>query len=184
MNLKPLSPPLTLAEHVRSYFSFLVRTLKANFAYKSSTFLGLFTASLVYSITVLIWSHVYSQQGHSLTVPKVEMFAYLALAFSLNYALNINIDQRIGNRIRTGLIATDLLKPVNFQLAQAMQALSDSLFNSFISLGILAAAYLALGPLVLPKSAATLGLFLVSLFLGFLIQYSIVFIRIYVVCCG
>jgi len=176
--LRPLAAPLNLRENLFGYFSYLNRALKANFAYKATTVVGLFTAGLTYGITVLVWNHVYSSKGSTLTLPKQEMFAYLALAFCLNYALTINIDQRVGQRIRLGLIATDLLKPLDFQLSQAVQALSDCLFNSFIGLGILAIVCYLLGPMILPKSPAALGFFLISLFLAFMVQYSIVFIFI------
>ncbi len=176
--MRALASPLNFSEKIFGYFALLNRALKANFAYRSTTFLGLFTASLSYGITVLVWNHVYVQRGSTLALPKAEMFSYLALAFCLNYVLSINIDQRVGQRIRMGLIATDLLKPVDFQLSQAVQALSDSLFNSFVGLGILAVVAFLLGPMILPKSPEAFCLFFISLFLAFLVQYSIVFIFI------
>lgn len=176
--MRPLALPLNLFENAKAYGSYLIRALKANFAYKSSTILGLFTASMSYGITVLVWTHVYVQKGSVLTVPREQMFAYLALAFCLNYSCTINIDQRVGNRIRMGLIATDLLKPLDFQLSQAMQALSDCLFNSFIGLGILAVVFCLMGATLYPKSPGALALFPLSVFLGFWVQYSIVFLFI------
>ncbi|HEY5038277.1 MAG TPA: hypothetical protein VIJ93_04315 [bacterium] len=176
--MRSLATPLTFTENVAGYLALLNRALKANFAYKSTTFIGLFTAALTYGITVMVWNQVYAQNGAALSVTRKEMFAYLALAFCLNYALTINIDQRVGQRIRLGLIATDLLKPLDFQLSQAIQALSDCLFNSLISMGTLAVAFSFLGSLIFPKSPEALGFFLVSLLLAFFIQYSIVFIFI------
>jgi ABC-2 type transport system permease protein len=176
--MKPLAPPLTFQENAEGYLSFLNRALKANFAYKGSTLIGLLTAALTYGITLLVWSHVYGQRGSTLSIAPQEMFAYLALAFCLNYALTINIDQRVGQRIRLGLIATDLLKPLDFQTSQAMQALSDCLFNGLIGAFVYLIAFGVLGNSVLPKSPAAFSLFLLSLFLAFVIQYSLVFIFI------
>ncbi|HET9870539.1 MAG TPA: hypothetical protein VFR02_08605, partial [bacterium] len=176
--VKPLAHPLSPAQSARGYASLLFRALQANFAYKGSTLIGLFTAALVYAITLLVWRHVYAQKGGSLALPPDQMFAYLALAFCLNYALTINIDQRVGQRIRLGLIATDLLKPLDFQMTQAMQSLSDCLFNSLIGAAVFAAAYLFLGPSLLPQSLPAFLLFLPSLALAFWIQYGIVFIFI------
>jgi ABC-2 type transport system permease protein len=175
MKSRALAAPLSLNENLASYLSYLNRALKANFAYKSSTFLGLFTGALSYGITVLVWRHVYAQGGPAHALSANEMFAYLALAFCLNYALTINIDQRVGQRIRLGLIATDLLKPLDFQLTQAVQALSDSLFNGFVGLGVLTVVYTVLGGAILPKNLNCLLLFLPSVFLAFVVQYSIVF---------
>ncbi len=175
MPLRALASPLSLRENFFSYLSYLNRALKANFAYKSSTFLGLFTGALTYGITVLVWRHVYAQGGPARSLSAHEMFAYLALAFCLNYALTINIDQRVGQRIRLGLIATDLLKPLDFQLTQGVQAFSDCLFNGVVGVGVLVVVYAVLGEAILPKNAPCLGMFVLSVFFAFIVQYSIVF---------
>jgi ABC-2 type transport system permease protein len=176
--MKALAEPLTFAENARGYLSLLNRALKANFAYKGSTFIGLFTAALIYGITLLVWRHVYAQKSGALSMPASQMFAYLALAFCLNYALTINIDQRVGQRIRLGLIATDLLKPLDFQMSQAMQSLSDCLFNSLIALGVFVAALFFLRKDIFPAGLHSFLFFIPSLFLAFLVQYSLVFIFI------
>jgi len=176
--LKPLAAPLNLRESAAGYSALLNRALKANFAYKGSTLIGLFTAALTYAITLLVWRHVYAQKGGTLSISSEQMFAYLALAFCLNYALTINIDQRVGQRIRLGLIATDLLKPLDFQMSQAMQSLSDCLFNGLVGAMVFATAYLFLGNTLLPKSFGSFLFFIPSLVLAFWIQYSLVFLFI------
>ncbi|MGH7738801.1 MAG: ABC transporter permease [bacterium] len=176
--MNPLARPLGFWESARGYVALLNRALKANFAYKGSTLIGLFTAVLIYAITLLVWRHVYAQRGASLSISPEQMFAYLALAFCLNYALTVNIDQRVGQRIRLGLIATDLLKPLDFQMSQAMQSLSDCLFNALIGVLVFATAYAFLGKSLLPSSPSAFFFFIPSVILGFWIQYALVFIFI------
>jgi ABC-2 type transport system permease protein len=176
--VKPLAAPLGMRESAWGYIALLNRALKANFAYKGSTLIGLFTAALTYAITLLVWRHVYAQKNGTLSISADQMFAYLALAFCLNYALTINIDQRVGQRIRLGLIATDLLKPLDFQMSQAMQSLSDCLFNGLIGTLVFATAYCFLGNSLLPHSLGSFLFFIPSLILGFWIQYSVVFLFI------
>ncbi len=176
--MKALAAPLNFRESAAGYRALLNRALKANFAYKGSTLIGLFTAALTYAITLLVWRHVYAQKGGTLSISSEQMFAYLALAFCLNYALTINIDQRVGQRIRLGLIATDLLKPLDFQMSQAMQSLSDCLFNGLVGAMVFATAYLFLGKSLFPQSWESFLFFIPSLILAFWIQYSLVFIFI------
>ena len=176
--MNPLAAPLNFKESAYGYIALLNRALKANFAYKGSTLIGLFTAALTYAITLLVWRHVYAQKNGTLSISANEMFAYLALAFCLNYALTINIDQRVGQRIRLGLIATDLLKPLDFQMSQAMQSLSDCLFNGLIGAMVFATAYFFLGKGLLPQSFGSFLFFIPSLILAFWIQYSLVFLFI------
>ncbi len=176
MTIRALASPLTLPDLVRGYLSLLNRSLRANFAYRATTVMGLVTAALSYAITIMVWRRVYAENPGNLAVPREDMYAYLALAFCLNYAVSINVEMRIGQRIRMGLVATDLLKPVDFQVAQGFQSLADALFNATLALCVFACTYLLLGPSVLPATGASLGGFAASLLLAFVLQYSISFL--------
>jgi len=176
--IRALSRPLSPLDLAKGYLSLLNRSLRANFAYRSTTVMGLLTAALSYALTMLVWKCVYDENPGTVTIPHAQMFSYLALAFCVNYAISMNVENRVGQRIRMGLIATDLLKPVDFQTAQAVQALADGLFNSTLGVCVFACSYLLLGPSILPASPSALGAFAVSLLLAFLIHYGICFLFI------
>ncbi|HWA71625.1 MAG TPA: ABC-2 family transporter protein [Polyangiaceae bacterium] len=166
--------PLRVA--LRSYLALFVRSVRANFAYRQSLLPSMLAAALSYAVPVLVWRHVYALNPQSHAVPSAAMFPYLLLAGCLNYALGIGVEARVGQRIRTGMIATDLLKPVDFQLAQASQAMSDGLFNSFLCVPIAAVAYAVLGSSVLPANFWAFCGFVVSAVLAFAIMFSISFL--------
>lgn len=170
------SAPVSLGDELRSYGALFVRSARANFAYRQSLLPSMLSAGLAYAVPVLVWRHVYATNPGGLGVPAREMFPYLLLAGCLNFALGMNVENRVGQRIRTGMIATDLLKPVDLQLAQASQALSDGVLNVFLCLPIAAVAYAALGHDVLPASGVALLAFAVSASLSFLIMFSISFL--------
>src|SRR5579872_2178996 len=113
MTMRPLAAQLTFTETVKSYASLFVWSLKASFAYRASTVTSLITAIFLYAVPLLVWRQVYAQNPNSLSVPKQQMFPFLLLACCVNYALGMAVEFRIGQRIRSGLIATDLLKPVD-----------------------------------------------------------------------
>jgi ABC-2 type transport system permease protein len=167
---------LTLRDELRSYTALFVRSARANFAYRQSLLPSLLSAGVAYAVPVLVWRHVYAMNPHSLSVPSSAMFPYLLLAGCLNFALAMNVESRMGQRIRTGMIATDLLKPVDLQLAQASQALSDGVFNAFLCVPIALVAYVTLGDGLLPASAVALLAFVLSAVLAFLILFSISFL--------
>jgi ABC-2 type transport system permease protein len=137
---------------------------------------SLLTASVVYAVTILVWRQVYVQNSAGMPISREDMFTYLLLACCISYALNVGIEFRIGQRIRSGLIATDLLKPIDLQISQFIQCLSDSLFNGMLGLVVFFFGYLFLGPNVFPASLTSFGLFIVSFLLGFLVMYSICFV--------
>jgi ABC-2 type transport system permease protein len=168
--------PVGIHAEILSYFALFVRSVRANFAYRTSLLPSMLSAGISYAVPVLVWRHVYAMNPRSLAVPSASLFPYLLLAGCLNYALGMSVESRVGQRIRTGMIATDLLKPVDFQLAQASQALSDGLFNVFLCLPIGFVAYLALGQGVFPASGWALLGFMASAGLSFLIMFSLSFL--------
>jgi ABC-2 type transport system permease protein len=165
-----------LRAEVSSYFALFARSVRANFAYRQSLLPSMLSAGLSYAVPVLVWRHVYAANPRSQAVPSATLFPYLLLAGCLNYALGMNVEARVGQRIRTGMIATDLLKPVDFQLAQASQALSDGLFNLFLCLPIGLVAYLVLGSGVLPADGFALLGSALSVALAFAILFSVSFL--------
>lgn len=173
--MRPLQPQLTWAESLRSYLSLFGRSLRASFAYRASTVTSLLTAMFMYAVPMLVWRQVYAQKP-DLLVAKAQMFPYLLLAGCVNYGLSMSVEFRIGQRIRQGLIATDLLKPVDFQVAQGVQAISDGLFNGALGSLVFLCGWFFLGDQVLPADGKALALFLPSFLMAFLIQYLVCFI--------
>jgi len=177
--MKPVVMPtraLTLPDLLRSYGALLLRSLRAAFAYRSSTVQSFMTALLTFYVVWLVWSQVYMGTLKPGAPPREQLFAYLVLAFCMNYSMTMNGEFRVAQRIRMGLIATDLLKPVDFQCAQLTQSLSDFCFNASIGLMSFAAAFFILGHSLLPASAPALALFFPSFAVGFLLQFSIMFL--------
>jgi ABC-2 type transport system permease protein len=173
--MRALQPALTFTESLASYGSFFIRCLKGSFAYRATTITNLLTTATAYSITIMIWRQVYTQNS-ALTIPKQQMFVYLLLAGCINYALGMSIEFRIGNRIRTGQIATDLLKPVDFQISQGIQSISDGFFNGAMGIIVFLCGFSVFGTQVFPASASALGLAVVSFLLSFMIMYGIGFL--------
>jgi len=174
--MRELQPPLTPLESLRSYSSLFLRSAKAGFAYQASTFTEILTAAFIYAVPMLVWRQVYAQDPTGMPLSKEHMFPYLLLACCVNYSLSMGVEFRLGNRIRSGLIATDLLKPVDFQVSQGVICISDSVFHALLGLSVFFCGFLFLGPAVFPASAPAFLMFLASFALAFLIQYGICFI--------
>jgi ABC-2 type transport system permease protein len=174
--MRPLQPALTPLEFLKGYTSLFVRSLKASFAYRATTVTSLLTATVAYAIPMLVWRQVYAQSPTGLPISQAQMFPYLLLACCVNYSLGMSVEFRISQRIRMGLIATDLLKPLDFQVAQGVQSVSDGFFNGFLGMTVFFCGYLFLGSEVFPASGEAFGLFILSYLLAFLVMYSVCFI--------
>ncbi len=172
----PTPHELTWAEAARAYGALLVRSLRAAFAYRSSTVQSFLTALLTFYVIWLVWAQVYTGDLRPGAPERGRLFAYLILAFCMNYSLTLNGEFRVAQRIRMGLIATDLLKPVDFQWMQLTQSVSDFCFNASIGLLSFGTAFVFLGVDLHPASFTALVLFLPSFALGFLIHFSVMFL--------
>jgi ABC-2 type transport system permease protein len=174
----PARPPqgLSFEDSLRAYGALVARSLRAAFAYRSSTVQSFLTAVLTFYIVWVVWAQVYTGVPQPGAAPREQLFAYLTLAFCLNYSLTMNGEFRVAQRIRMGLIATDLLKPLDFQWMQLAQSLSDFCFNASIGLLSFFLAWGILGQSLAPSSFESLALFLPSFVLGFLIHFAVMFL--------
>lgn len=159
-----------------SFCSLLLRAARASFAYKPALTLSLLSAGFAYLVPMLVWRHIYATSTRPLALPASELFPYLLVAGCLNFASAMNVEGRVGQRIRLGLIATDLLKPIDFQLAQAAQALGDGLFNLCLMAPLLGIAYLVWGNAASPHDALALCAFALSALLSLVILFAISFV--------
>jgi ABC-2 type transport system permease protein len=161
---------------LRAQAALFVRATRTSFAYKPALLLGMLTVGVGYVVPMLVWRHIYAQPGIKLAVPASQLFPYLLLAASLNFCFFMGVESRVGQRIRLGLIATDLLRPVDFQLTQLAQALADVLLNLAMVLPFVGLSYLLWGRAALPHDALSFAGFCVSAFLALLIQFAMAFI--------
>jgi ABC-2 type transport system permease protein len=161
---------------LRAQAALFVRATRVSFAYRPAIVLSMLTAGVGYAVPMLVWRYIYSVRGEQLAVPAGTLFPYLLLAGALNFAFSLGVETRVAQRIRQGLIATDLLRPVDFQLTQLTQALSDVLFNMTMVLPFLGLAYGLWGADALPASAPALLACAVSVGLALLIQFALAFL--------
>ena len=168
--------PAPWTGELRAQAALFMRAARTSFAYKPAMLLGMLTVGVGYAVPMLVWRHICGQPGVRLAVPASELFPYLLLAASLNFCFFMGVESRIGQRIRLGLIATDLLRPVDFQLTQLTQALADVLLNGAMVLPFVGLSYLLWGPAALPHGALAFAAFCVSAFLALLIQFAMSFI--------
>lgn len=154
-----------------AYSSFFKRALSSHLAYASAAWINLFAMASGFSFTMMVWH--YAQSGQP---AATSFYAYLTLAFALNFTLSMAFERYVGERIREGLIATDLLKPVDYTWLFFFQAASDIVFQAAFGAVVLAVAYCVLGSALAPASGAALGMASLSVLLAFWVQFHLGFL--------
>jgi ABC-2 type transport system permease protein len=83
--------------------------LKNQFAYKWAIVFSVFSSILSIWITIQIWEYLYRNDSN-----KIEyMIGYVVLSNVISLFYCRGIGTRIAERVRTGMISLDLLKPIN-----------------------------------------------------------------------
>jgi len=170
--MRPLTGAPSIASQALGFAVLVDKTLRAKLAYRMSMLIGLVANLLGYIVFFLVWSEVY-RQGDGLSVTGRELFPYLALAFVLNFALTLNVEVRFGQRLRQGLVTSDLLRPMGFMPFQLAQAVGDAMGNLLLVVPVILLALVSFGGALVPAGLESCVAGLVSVVLALLVNFGV-----------
>lgn len=176
---RELAPPLSFAAGLRGFFTLAEKTVRARAAYRMSTVVLLVTNAAAYVVFLLVWRQLYAS-GKVAALPREKLFAYLIVAFALNTGLPLLVEGRFVQRLRQGLIGTDLLRPIGFMPAQLAQAVGDAAMSFGLALPVYGLGVLFVGREVLPHGVASFGLGLASILLALLVSFGVSYLVVQV----
>jgi len=166
-------PRPTLRQLVHGFVVLAQKTVQTRLTYRLATLVSLLASVASYGVFLLVWLAIYRENPRPGPLSRDEMLAYLIAAFLVNSLLITSVELRFGHRLRMGLIAGDLLRPLGFLMFQMAQGVGDVLANLVYVLPLFAAGYGFAGSAILPASAAAAALTLLSVALGFLIAFGV-----------
>jgi ABC-type uncharacterized transport system permease subunit len=102
--------------------------------------------------------------------------AYLVTAFIANEVLTVAVEFRVFQRVRMGLIAQDVIRPLGFVAFQMAQAVGDVLVNLVFVLPIALVGAHFVGGALLPPSIGNAAAGLVSAGLAFVVSFGLGFL--------
>lgn len=152
------------------------RGVQSRLQYARYFFLDLAAVLITFSLTLMIWLYVDEHRGQPMALAKPQLIAYMTLAMCLNYGLQLWIDGILGARIRSGQVATDLLKPMDFQWLYFASTLADVVIQLGLGAAVLVLASFFLEQAPLPLDPARLAVFALSVCLGILVAYGATFL--------
>lgn len=173
MNAQERKARSGLAGELRTGTVYVMRSLQTRLAYTGSYAWDVVAALMAFMSVILVWVHVSGNGGLPATLERSGLFAYLTLVYCLNFGIGTWLEFFLGRRVRTGLIATDLLKPIDFQWMQFCGYLGEVLPQCLIG-----ALILILGMALLPLApfagiGAQPAACLVSIGLAVALQFAI-----------
>lgn len=160
---------------MRPYIELMKKSFVNNMAFRSNYFFGLLNTIILIFVNISIWKALYGGQTEvkGISFPMVVTNFVIGLSFS--NALSVN-DFMVANKVHSGQIAMDLLKPININVAMMFQTMGDNLFrliSYFVPSLLVSIMFFKILP---PISVSILGFVILAVFLGFLILYNISYI--------
>ena len=123
---------------MRAYIELIKTVFKANLAYRVNYFFGLAGHILWLIIWVAVWRALLGASGETATdtgtVTIRDMITYVVISRTISVLITQVIIDVMDERIRTGQISMDLIKPINFQAFMFCHVTGNSLFQFLFQL--------------------------------------------------
>ena len=160
---------------MRTYLEFAIKKFQNKMAYRLEFFMGIVNTIITIVVYLCIYKALYEGRA------EVDGISYAMTATSFVISLGLSnafwFDEWfIENRVKTGAISNELLKPVNFVFRLLWENIGEGLYRlifNFIPAVIFACFYT---DICAPSSIGNLLVMLVSVALGYLILRLISFI--------
>lgn len=142
-------------------------------AYRTNYYTGI----LIYSINIgayyFLWTGIYGDKSEIEGLTAAQMTTYIAVAWMARAFYFNNLDREMAMEIMEGRVAIELIRPYSYLGMKMMQGLGEGIFRLiFFSLpGMVIVAFIF--RLDFSITMTTLGLFLISILLSFLINTQI-----------
>ncbi|WPS88503.1 ABC-2 family transporter protein [Brevibacillus halotolerans] len=142
-------------------------------AYRVNYYSGIIIYAINIGAYYFLWGAIYSGQDNLVGMSLVQMTSYVAIAWMSRAFYFNNIDQEIGQDVREGKVAIELIRPYNYLSVKTAQALGEGIFRLvfFAFPGLLIVRLFI--PFGFPNSGEIWGMYSVSLLLGFVVNTQI-----------
>lgn len=164
---------------MRLYIEFIKNAIFVNSAYRLNLFTRLLNRIIGLFIFVSIWKALYAGASETTsnmgTVTLTDMIMYTIVSSAISVFISNTVIGNINNKIRTGQIALDLLKPINFKAWQFCNVIGNNISSILLEL----VPVLIIGGVVFGFQVPEwnyLILFFISLFSGIVINFLITYI--------
>jgi len=162
-----------LTRKLHIYWPFSKSIMQAMMSYRVNFFMFVFGNFLKTFVVYYLWKAVfYSSTSSTLSgFTLQEMIIYIFISSITAIAISNNIDGLIGEEVRDGSIAMNLIRPINYQVRLLFQSFGTFVYQfAFVSIPIWLALIITRYTSIkeLPPDIGTILLFLLSLMLGFM----------------
>jgi ABC-2 type transport system permease protein len=159
---------------IRPYWALTRAGIRGTMRYRFSFFMGMFGMLFQLLALFAVWQVLIGDAAlGGFTWPQ--MRAYLLVSFTCGLLVNSLADWRMAYRIESGMVALDLVKPVDYQLARFAEIAGGILVELGMAVVVWLTVILVGGGLPMPSPGA-FALFAVSLLLVIPLKFLVAYI--------
>ena len=162
---------------IKKYLTFTVKAFQRTLTYRFELWMELFINVLFMLVYVYLWKALYTGQTLVEGYDLKGILTYIVVSQTLlTFTFTLRVARIIEEKVRTGEVVTDLMKPIDFQLMTLATAAGTSSHTALFNMLPKFLLFYGTFGLSLPSSLLTLLLFTVSVVLGYVILFSLEFI--------
>jgi ABC-2 type transport system permease protein len=164
------------AIRLRPYLALARTALTNSFAYRSALILYAVSKVVLAVALFYLWQAILAAGVDLQSYRLDELKVYLLFGLLTNLVLSFTAEMRIARKVWDGSIALDLLKPLDFQATCLAESIGIGLFEGLLSAVIILAVALSYGGVPLASDPSIWALTLLSLALGLMTKFGIVYL--------
>ena len=162
---------------MKKYLAFSTKAFQRTLTYRFELWMELAINVLFMLIYVYLWKALYADQTSVEGYDLIGILTYIVISQTLlTFVFTLRIARIIQAKIRAGEVATDLMKPIDFQMMTLATAVGTSIHTVLFNMLPKVVLFYVIFKLSLPPSFLTVVLFILSVALGYVILFSIEFI--------
>lgn len=160
---------------MRAYLEVMKKSFQNNLVYRFEYFSGIINTIVMIVVNIAIWTAIYDEDGSGGGVQFKLVITYVILGMLMQSVFTME-DYYIEQKVVSGLISSDLLKPISFRLNVFSYNIGALLFK--LCMQMIPAVLIAIFcfGLVGPFNVKMGIFFLISAILGYLVLYCFNFI--------
>lgn len=157
------------------YFAVLKKTFQQQFMYRSNTIFYIIGSIIRVVIQISIWKTLLGFSGSTNNLNIEDMIAFTVISLILRNFIQSDVAYALADKVDSGAIALDLIKPVNLKAYMFSEQLSANFFNFlFTSVPVLFISIIFFN-FTFPHNALNFIMFIISLIFAIILMYFIDF---------
>jgi ABC-2 type transport system permease protein len=162
---------------MKKYLAFTAKAFQRTLTYRFELWMELFINVLFMLVYVCLWKALYTGQTSVEGYDLNGILTYIVVSQTLlTFTFTLRVARIIEDKVRTGEVVTDLMKPVDFQLMTLATAAGTSTHTALFNMLPKFLLFYGVFGLSLPGEPLTVLLFIISVVLGYVILFSLEFI--------